>query len=84
MVQPVVSPQKAPDYRFLFFSELLKMPACAGKITDRIGRLSDLAFMLKEPYPEAVGIFMEFGWGKPTQFIPWERGLSRLRRMRSL
>jgi magnesium transporter len=71
---------KVPDlpaglgsYRFLFFSELLKRPVCAGKIKDRIGRLADLVFVLREPYPEAVGIFLEFGWGKPTQFIPWER-----------
>ncbi len=64
-----------PDARFLYYSELLKRPVCAGKIGDRIGRLSDLVFQLKEPYPEAVGIFMEFGWGKPTQFIPWERVL---------
>ncbi|MFI5167501.1 MAG: magnesium transporter MgtE N-terminal domain-containing protein [Thermoanaerobaculales bacterium] len=73
-------PTKVPDlpaalgsYRFLYFSELLKRPVCAGKIKDRVGRLSDLVFALKEPYPEAVGIYLEFGWGKPTQFIPWER-----------
>jgi magnesium transporter len=59
--------------RFFFFSELLKRPVCAGKITDRIGRVADLAFALKEPYPEAVGIYMEYGWDKPTQFVPWER-----------
>ncbi|HUK14241.1 MAG TPA: CBS domain-containing protein [Thermoanaerobaculaceae bacterium] len=61
------------DYRFLFFSELLKRPVCAGKIRDRIGRLADLVFALKEPYPEAVGIYLEHGWGKPTEFIPWDR-----------
>jgi magnesium transporter len=61
------------SFRFLFFSELLKRPVCAGKIKDRIGRLSDLVFALKEPYPEVVGIYLEFGWGKPTQFVPWDR-----------
>ncbi len=61
------------SYRFLYFSELLKRPVCAGKIKDRIGKVSDLVFKLTEPYPEAVGIFMEFGWGKPTQFVPWDR-----------
>ena len=30
-------------------------------------------FKLSEHYPEAVGIFLEFGWGKPTQFIPWDK-----------
>jgi magnesium transporter len=28
---------------------------------------------LSEPYPEAVGIYLEHGWGKPTEFVPWER-----------
>lgn len=74
------APPKVPDlpagigaYRFLYFSELLKRPVCAGKISDKIGKVSDLVFRLTEPYPEAVGIFMEFGWGKPTQFVPWDR-----------
>jgi len=61
------------NFRFLFFSELLKRPVCAGKIKDRSGRLTDLVFALREPYPEAVGIYLEHGWGKPTEFIPWER-----------
>jgi magnesium transporter len=59
--------------RFFFFSELNKRPVCAGKLGDRIGRLSDLVFALKDPYPEAAGIYLEFGWGVPTQFVPWER-----------
>ena len=61
------------NFRFLYFSELVKRPVCAGKITDRVGKVSDLVFRLSEPYPEAAGIFMEFGWGKPTQFVPWDR-----------
>ncbi len=80
MVVTAKTPPKVPDlpagigsYRFLYFSELLKRPVCAGKIKDRIGKVSDLVFKLTEPYPEAVGIFMEFGWGKPTQFVPWDR-----------
>lgn len=63
------------DYQLFFFSQLLKRPVCAGKINDRIGKLSDLVFKLAEPYPEAVGIFMEYGWGQPTQFVPWSRVL---------
>jgi len=59
------------SYRFLYFSELTKRPICAGKIRDRIGKLTDLVFSLTEPYPEAVGIYIEHGWGKPTEFIPW-------------
>ena len=30
-------------------------------------------FRLSEPYPEAVGVYLEHGWGKPTEFIPWDR-----------
>jgi magnesium transporter len=61
------------DYRFLFFSELLKRPVCAGKITKPLGKLTDLVFKLSEHYPEAIGIYLEHGWGKPTEFIPWDR-----------
>jgi magnesium transporter len=70
---------KVPDlppglgsYRFLFLSELLKKPVFAGKVTDKIGKLTDLVVLLREPYPEAVGIYIEHGWGKPTEFVPWE------------
>ena len=79
----VVLPKNAPrvpdlpagmgSYRFLYFSEIFKRPVCAGKIKDRIGKVEDLVFRLTEPYPEAVGIFIEYGWGKPTQFVPWDR-----------
>lgn len=66
-------PSITGSFRFLYFSELYKKPVCAGKIGDRIGKLTDLVFKLSEPYPEAAGIYMEFGWGKPTQFVPWDR-----------
>ncbi len=73
---------KVPDlphgigtYRFIYFSELLKKPVCTGKIGNRIGRLTDLVFAVAEPYPDAVGIYIEHGWGKPTTFIPWSRVL---------
>ncbi len=61
------------DFRFFYFSELIKRPVVTGKITDRIGKISDLVFRLSEPYPEAVGIYIEHGWGKPTEFVPWEK-----------
>ncbi len=62
-------------FRFLYYSELLKRPVCAGKIKDRIGRLDDLVVSLGEPYPEAVGILIEHGWGKPTELVPWKHVL---------
>jgi len=68
-------PSVTGDYRFLYFSELVRRPICAGKIKDRIGKLTDLVFSLTEPYPEAVGIYIEHGWGKPTEFIPWAKVL---------
>jgi CBS domain-containing protein len=60
------------NYRFLFLSELLKKPVFAGKVTDRIGKLTDMVVLLREPYPEVVGVYIEHGWGVPTEFIPWE------------
>ena len=61
------------DFQFFWFSELLKRPVCAGKIENRLGKLSDLVFQLTEPHPEAAGVYIEHGWGKPTEFIPWDR-----------
>src|SRR3990172_2162274 len=66
-------PRGSGQYRFVYFSELLKRPVCAGKIKDRIGKLTDLVFAVTEPYPEAVGIYIEHGWGKPTLFVPWAK-----------
>lgn len=71
---------KVPDlppgidkYRFIYFSELLKRPVCIGNIKNRIGKVTDLVFVVSEPYPEVVGIYLEYGWGKPTTFISWDR-----------
>ena len=68
-------PPGTGNFRFLYFSDLMKRPVCAGKIHDRLGKVTDLAFALKEPYPQAQGIYLEHGWGKPTEFIPWEKVL---------
>jgi CBS domain-containing protein len=61
------------SYQFYYLSELIKRPICVEKLENRIGKLTDLVFSLTEPYPEAVGIYMEHGWGKPSTFIPWEK-----------
>jgi len=61
------------DFQTLYFSQLLKRPVCAGKIGNRLGRLTDLVFRIGEPYPEAVGIYIDHGWGKPTEFVPWSK-----------
>jgi CBS domain-containing protein/sporulation protein YlmC with PRC-barrel domain len=66
-------PPMVGQFHFFYFSELLKRPVCIGKIGNRIGKLTDLVFAVSEPYPEAVGIYIEHGWGKPTHFVPWNR-----------
>ena len=66
-------PGVAGSYRVLHFSELLNRRVCNGKIKDRIGKLTDLVFHLVEPFPQVVGIYIEHGWGKPTEFVPWEK-----------
>ncbi len=63
------------SHHVVYFSELLKRRVCAGKIKDRIGKLTDLVFTLSDPYPQSVGIYIEHGWGKPTEFVPWEKVL---------
>ena len=60
-------------FRMFFFSELFKRRVCAKNIKNRLGKLTDLVFAMAEPYPEAVGLYLEHGWNQPTEFIPWER-----------
>lgn len=64
---------KAENFCFHFFTELYKRPICVGSVKHRLGKLDDLVFRLTEPYPEVIGIYIEHGWGKPTEFIPWEK-----------
>jgi magnesium transporter len=73
--KPPAPPSGQKDFKALYFSELLKRPICAGKIKDRLGKLTDLVFRLSDPYPEALGIYVEHGWGQPTEFIPWDKVL---------
>jgi CBS domain-containing protein/sporulation protein YlmC with PRC-barrel domain len=61
------------EFQFIWISELLKRSVYAGKADNRLGKLSDLVFQLAEPHPEAAGIYIEHGWGKPTEFVPWQR-----------
>ena len=61
------------DYKLFFFSHLLKRRICAEKFNRKIGRVSDLVFRLAEPFPDAVGIYVEHSMGRPNEFIPWQR-----------
>src|SRR5579872_6601207 len=67
------SPSGGEHLHFLYFSELLRRPVCAGSIRDRIGKVTDLVFRHAEPFPEVVGIHLEHGWGNPAEFVPWDR-----------
>jgi magnesium transporter len=60
-------------YQLLFCSELLNRRICAGKFGRKIGKLTDLVFRLAEPYPDAVGLYVEHGGGRPNEFIPWDK-----------
>lgn len=63
------------DFEFLWFSELFSRPVYSGDARKKIGKLTDLVFELTEPHPYAKGIFLDHGWGKATEFIPWDRVL---------
>lgn len=61
------------DYHLYFFSELLDRQVCETRRSFELGKLTDIVFHLTEPYPTAVGLYLDHGWGKPSEFIPWER-----------
>lgn len=65
--------QKSEDFKFHFFSQLLGRKICIGKINHSIGKLADIVFKQAEPYPEGLGLYVEHGWGKPTELIPCDR-----------
>jgi CBS domain-containing protein/sporulation protein YlmC with PRC-barrel domain len=61
------------DFQLYSFSELLERAVSVTRAELKIGKLTDLVFRLAEPYPEAVGIFIDHKWGTPSEFVPWER-----------
>src|ERR1035441_4125578 len=61
------------DYKLLYFSKLLNRRILLDPTSKKNGRLTDLVFRLTEPYPEAVGIYIEHGKGYPSELIPWEK-----------
>jgi len=73
--QDIVHPKPAgfEEFQLLYFSNLLNRRICLDKTNRKNGRLTDLVFRLSEPYPEAVGIYIEHGKGHPTELIPWEK-----------
>ena len=67
IVVPGIAPTNG-GYQFVYFGSLLDRPVVAEGPEGRrkVGKLEDLVFALKEPYPEVVGLYIEHGWGKPT------------------
>jgi CBS domain-containing protein/sporulation protein YlmC with PRC-barrel domain len=63
------------DYQILYFAHLINRRIRLNNSNAKNGRLTDLVFRLAEPYPEAVGIYIEHGKGYPSELIPWERVL---------
>ena len=61
------------EFELLYFSKLLNRRIRVDKTNKKNGRLTDLVFRLSEPYPEALGIYVEHGKGYPTELIPWEK-----------
>jgi len=61
------------DYQLLYFSKLLNRRIRLDQTNKKNGRLTDLVFRLSEPYPVAVGLYIEHGKGYPSELIPWEK-----------
>jgi CBS domain-containing protein len=59
--------------RVLYFSRIFKTPVHVSGGGKRLGKVSDIVFALEESAPRAVGVYLYHGWGKPDEFIPWER-----------
>ena len=76
MSQTVETTASAPQqqgYELLYFSELVK-PSIRQRVTGRrLGKPTDLVFRIADPYPEGVGVLLDHGWGRPSEFIPWEK-----------
>ena len=59
--------------RVFYFSKLFKKSVHRSGGGRSLGRISDIVFALEAPAPRAVGIHLDHGWGKPDEFIPWDR-----------
>ncbi len=71
--KPAAPSSSYEPYQLFFFSELLGRRICASRFDKRVGSLTDLVFRLAEPYPDAVGLYVEHSGGHPNEFIPWEK-----------
>jgi magnesium transporter len=67
---PAPSPE---DYKLFYFTQLLKRRICAEDFNRKVGKVTDLVFRLVEPFPDAVGLYVEHSMGRPNEFIPWDK-----------
>lgn len=59
--------------RAFYFSRIYGRPVHVAAGSRRLGKVDDIVFALGEERPKAVGIHIDHGWGKPDEFVPWER-----------
>jgi sporulation protein YlmC with PRC-barrel domain len=71
--QQVRAPSFNENYRLIYFTRLFKRRICARDFNRKVGKLTDLVFKLVEPFPEAVGLYVEHSMGRPDEFIPWDK-----------
>ncbi len=59
--------------RGIYFSRVFQKPVRLAGDGRKLGPACDIAFALEEPFPRAVGIYIDHGWGMPSEFVPWDR-----------
>jgi len=59
--------------RIFYFSKVYKKDVHVSGGGAKLGLVDDIAFALGDGPPRAVGIYLDHGWGKPDEFVPWER-----------
>ena len=72
-MNPTENAVHGSDTWTLYFSRIFKKPVHISGGGSRLGKVSDIVFALEEPAPRAVGVYLNHGWGKPDEFIPWDR-----------
>ena len=59
--------------RIFYFSKVYKKDVHVSGGGAKLGLVDDIAFALGDGPPRAVGIYLDHGWGKPDEFVPWDR-----------
>jgi CBS domain-containing protein len=57
----------------IYFSRIFRKPVRIEGSKRKLGPASDIVFALAEPFPRAVGICIDHGWGVPNEFVPWDK-----------